>query len=87
MSAVSLSGWYVGYIIATVIIAIVVVLVAMILSLARKIGTQALDITEALHNGREASMPLWEFEKVNDRLRGILRNAQQARAALGGGER
>jgi hypothetical protein len=80
--AVSLAGWYVGYVIATIVIAIVVVLVASILGLARRIGVQALAITAALEEGRIATLPMWEVSKVNDALRNINRNAQQARAVL-----
>ena len=86
-AGVSLSGWYVGYVIAAVVIAIVVVLVAIILAVTRKIGTQALAITEGLVDGRNNTMALWEVERVNDRLRGLLRDAQEARRVLGGGGR
>ncbi len=81
-----LTGWYVGYVIGLVVIAVVVVLVAIILGLARRIGVQAEAITQSLDDGRIATLPLWEFEKVNNGLRNTARYAEQARGALGGGE-
>ncbi len=79
-----LTGWYVGYVIGLVVISVVVVLVAIILGLARRIGVQAEDVTESLDEGRVASLPLWEMEKVNNSLRNTVRYAEQARSALGG---
>ena len=85
-SAVSLTGWYVGYAITAVIITIVVVLVAIILGLARRIGVQADVVTGALDQARINTLPLWDVDKVNGGVRSIIRSAQEARAALGGGE-
>jgi hypothetical protein len=82
MLGVTLTGWYVGYVIAAVVITIVVVLVARILFLARKIGTQALAITASLNEGREATQCLWEMEKVNDSIRAIIRGAEEARTTI-----
>ena len=85
-AAVSLAGWYVGYVIAAVVITIVVVLVAMILALARRIGVQADAIVGALDEARMNTLPLWDVDKVNGGIRSIIRSAQEARAALGGGQ-
>ena len=82
--AVDLTGWYVGYIIAGVIITIVVILVAMILALARRIGVQADVVVGALDQARINTLPLWDVDKVNGGVRSIIRSAQEARAALGG---
>ena len=79
-----LTGWYVGYVIALVVIAAVVVLVAIILGLARRIGVQAEYITQALDEGRINSLPMWEMEKANNGVRNISRYMEQARSALGG---
>ena len=84
MFAVALTGWYVGYAIAAVVIAIVVVLVASILGLARRIAFQALQIEESLEHSRVNTLPLWEVDKVNSTVRSITKSAAQARAALGG---
>ena len=80
-----LTGWYIGYVIALVVITIVVILAAIILGLARRIGVQAEAITAALDEGRVNTLPLWEVDKVNEELRLIIRNAEAARMALGGG--
>jgi hypothetical protein len=83
-AAVDLTGWYVGYIIAGVVITIVVVLVGMILGLARRIGVQAMDITAALDEARINTLPLWDVDKVNRGVRSITRSAAEAREVLGG---
>jgi len=82
--AVSLTGWYVGFAIAAVTITAVVVLVGAILGLARIIGRQAVDITEALDQSRLNTLALWDVDVVNRSIVGINRNAAKARAALGG---
>ncbi|HVL26551.1 MAG TPA: hypothetical protein VM390_00270 [Acidimicrobiales bacterium] len=75
-----------GYVIAAVVITIVVVLVAIILSLARRIGVQADQITSALDEARINTLPLWDVDKINGGVRSILKSAQEARAMLGGGQ-
>ncbi len=82
--AVSLTGWYVGFIIGALTITVVVVLVGAILGLARIIGRQAVDITTALDESRVNTMALWDVDLVNRSIVGINRNAAKARAALGG---
>ncbi len=82
----SLTGWYVGYVIAAVVITIVVILVAMILALARRIGVQADAVTGALDQARMNTLPLWDVDKINGGIRSIIRSAQEARTALGGGQ-
>lgn len=81
---VSLSGWYVGYVIALVILVVVVILVATILGLARRIGVQALAVIEAIDEGRINTLALWEVDKINGGLREITRSAEEARTALEG---
>jgi len=83
---VSLAGWYVGYVITAVIITIVVILVGIILGLARRIGVQADAVTGALDQARINTLPLWDVDKVNGGIRSIIRSAQEARTALGGGQ-
>ncbi len=82
----SLTGWYVGYVIAAVVITIVVILVAIILALARRIGVQADAVTGALDQARMNTLPLWDVDKINGGIRSIIRSAQEARTALGGGQ-
>ncbi len=79
-----LSGWWVGYVIGLVTITAVVVLVAMILTLARRIGLQAIAITEALEESRVNTEPLWDVGKANTSLRTIVTGAAQARGVLEG---
>ncbi|MBW3547113.1 MAG: hypothetical protein KY452_03120 [Actinobacteria bacterium] len=81
---VSLSGWYVGYVIALVVLVVVVILVATILGLARRIGVQALAVIEAIDEGRINTLALWEVDKINGGLREIVRSAEEARTALEG---
>lgn len=81
---VSLSGWYVGYVIALVVLVVVVILVATILGLARRIGVQALAVVEAIDEGRVNTLALWEVDKINGGLREIVRSAEEARTALEG---
>lgn len=80
-----LTGWYIGFVIALVVITVVVILAGMILGLARRIGVQAEQITSSLDDGRVNTLPLWEVDKVNEELRLIIRDAEAARAVLGGG--
>ena len=80
-----LTGWYIGFIIALVVITVVVILAGIILGLARRIGVQAEAITASLDEGRLNTLPMWEIDKVNEELRLIVRDAEAARAALGGG--
>ncbi|MDQ6798623.1 MAG: hypothetical protein M3011_11520 [Actinomycetota bacterium] len=84
MVAVSLTGWYVGYIIAAVVITIVVILVGIILALARRIGVQAMQITSALDEARINTLPLWDVDKINTGVRSIIKSAETARQVLGG---
>jgi hypothetical protein len=79
-----LTGWYIGFVIALVVITVVVILAGMILGLARRIGVQAEAITASLDEGRVNTLPLWEVDKVNEELRLIVRDAEAARAVLGG---
>ncbi len=83
---VALTGWYVGYVLASVVIAIVVILVAMILALARRIGVQADQITTAIDEARVNTLQLWETDRINRSIRAITQRAQEARMMLGGGQ-
>ncbi len=86
IGAVDLTGWYVGYIVAGVLITVVVILVAIILGLARRIGVQADVVVGALDQARINTLPLWDVDKVNGGVRSIIKSAQEARSALGGGQ-
>ncbi len=81
-----LTGWYVGFVIALVVITVVVILAGIILGLARRIGVQAEAIVGGLDEGRINTLPLWEVDKVNEELRMLVRDAERARFELGGGQ-
>ena len=80
-----LTGWYVGYVAAALVIAVVVVLVAMLLTLARTLTVQALDIAETVADIRQTTKPLPMVGKVNDDLFVIVNRASQARGVLEAG--
>ena len=69
-----------------VLITVVVILVAIILGLARRIGVQADVVVGALDQARINTLPLWDVDKVNGGVRSIIKSAQEARSALGGGQ-
>jgi len=79
---VVLTGWYIGFSIAILVIAIVVILVASILVLARRIGTQAIAIEDSLDESRQRTLPLWNVANVNDELNQSVRRAATARSVL-----
>ncbi len=79
-----LTGWYIGFIIATVVISVIVVLAGIILGLARRIGVQAEAIVRSLDEARINTLPLWQVDNINESLRRTTRYAEQARAELGG---
>ncbi len=83
--AVTLSGWYVGYIIAAVLIVVVVALVAIILALVRRISSLADDITEVLDDVRENTVAVPAVGTLNESLLSVVTHAAQARTALAGG--
>lgn len=82
-SALSLSGWYVGFIVTICILAIVVTLVSMILTLARRIDEQAIAIEASLQDSRVRTLALWDVSHVNEQLNQIVRRAATARSILG----
>ena len=83
--AVTLSGWYVGYVIAAVVIVVVVAMVAIILALVRRISGLADDITEVLDDVRENTVAIPAVGSLNESLLSVVMHAAQARTALAGG--
>lgn len=77
-----LTGWYVGYIIASVVIVIVVGLVGWVLSLARRIGVQANDIALTVNEIRGTTAPVPLVGKLNEKLARVVEQAAAGRAAL-----
>ena len=82
--AVTLSGWYVGFVIAAAIIVVVVAMVAIILALVRRIGGLADDITDVLDGVRENTVSLPAVGTLNESLVSVVTHAAQARLALAG---
>ncbi|MGH9070000.1 MAG: hypothetical protein ACRDX8_02235 [Acidimicrobiales bacterium] len=79
-----LTGWYVGFIIAAVLITAVVALVATILFLARLIGEEARTVTLDLEECRRNTMALWDVPVVNSAIEDINNSAAAARGVLEG---
>ncbi len=82
MLAVALTGWYLGFALAILVIAIVVVLVSWILRLARKIAIQALAVDEQLELARAATICIGDVPKVNAGLKDIAECCIAARGVL-----
>ena len=82
--AVTLSGWYVGYVIAAAVIVVVVAMVAIILALVRRIGGLADDITDVLDGVRKNTVSLPAVGTLNESLVSVVTHAAQARLALAG---
>lgn len=82
--AVTLSGWYVGYVIAAAVIVVVVAMVAIILALVRRISGLADDITDVLDGVRENTVSLPAVGSLNESLVSVVTHAAQARLALAG---
>jgi hypothetical protein len=82
MVGVALTGWYVGFAIAILVIAIVVVMVAWIMQLARHIAIQALAVDEQLELARTATNVIGDVPKVNAGLKDIAECCIAARGVL-----
>ena len=76
--------WYVGWVIAGVVVLIAAALLLTIIFLGRRIVTQADDITAALDGTRANTDPLWGVKQINLNLDRINRGLAAARKALGG---
>jgi hypothetical protein len=83
--ASTLTGWYVGYVIAGVLIVVVVAMVAIILALVRRISGVADDITDVLDDIRVNTASVPAVGALNEGLLSVVTHASQAREALAGG--
>jgi len=81
-----LTGWYVGYVVAAVVIVVVVGLVGWLLALARRIGVQATAIADAIAEIRGTTAPIPLVGKLNQKLLHVVQQATTARVALLGEE-
>lgn len=84
MREVSLTGWYVGYVLTAVVIALVVVLVAAMLFFARRIGLRARRITSALDDIRVRTLPLGQVDAVADKISQAADSLSRIRGKRGG---
>jgi hypothetical protein len=83
--AAVLTGWYVGYVIAAVLIVVVVAMIAIILALVRRISGVADDITDTLDEIRVNTASVPAVGALNEGLLSVVTHASQARQALAGG--
>jgi hypothetical protein len=81
-----LTGWYVGYAVAAVVIVAVVGLVGWILGLARRIGVQANAILAVVSEIRGTTAPIPTIAKLNEKLLRVVQHATTARTAIVGEE-
>jgi uncharacterized membrane protein (Fun14 family) len=79
-----LTGWYVGYAIASVVIVLVVILVGWILSLASRINQQVTDVIVEITEIQGTTELVPAVGAVNEKLVGIVNSAAAAREALVG---
>ena len=82
-----LTGWYVGYVVAAIVIVAVVGLVGWILGLARRIGVQVNAIGGEIREIREATAPVATVGDLNAKLARVVEHAATARTALVAEER
>jgi hypothetical protein len=78
------SGWYLGFVIAVVVIAVVVALVAPVLVLAARIPCQAPQINQALQQSYRNTLPLADLRQTIDHAEVIIGDLECERARLGG---
>lgn len=82
--AVTLTGWYVGFVIAAAVIVVVVAMVAIILAQVRRITALADDITDVLDDIRVNTVAVPAVGTLNETLLSVVTHAAQAREALAG---
>jgi hypothetical protein len=82
--AAVLTGWYVGYVVAAVLIVVVVAMIAIILALVRRISGVADDITESLDVIRVNTASVPAVSALNEGLLSVVTHASEARTALAG---
>lgn len=80
----NLFGWYVGFVIAVVVITAVVALVAAILQLARRIGLQAQMAVQGLSRAYENTRPLYDLETTSGIAGSVITNLNKVRVAMEG---
>jgi hypothetical protein len=79
-----LFGWYLGFVIGSVIITVIVAEVAAILSVARRIGGQAQQADHGLSVAYENTYALRDLTRTRDIARSVTENLYRTRRALEG---
>lgn len=82
--AANLFGWYLGFVIAVVVITAVVALVAAILQVARRIGLQAQMAVQGLSRAYDNTKPLYELETTSGIAGSVITNLNKVRLAMEG---
>lgn len=83
-SDANLFGWYVGFVIATVVITAVVALVGAILQVARRISLQAQMAVQGLSRAYENTRPLEELETTSRIAGSVITNLNKVRVSMEG---
>src|SRR6266700_2164786 len=80
----NLLGWYIGFVVTTIIIVIIVIEVQAILVLARNIGVQAQEAIRGLEACWTNTAPLWDLQTTIDHASNIVNDLLTVRKSLGG---
>ena len=80
----NLLGWYIGFVLTTIIIVIIVIEVQAILVLARNIGVQAQEAIRGLEIAWTHTAPLWDLQTTIDHASNIVSDLLTVRKGLGG---
>src|SRR5438445_11499071 len=80
----NLTGWYIGFVITTIVIVIIVIEVQAILVLARNIGVQAQEAIRGLEACWTNTAPLWDLQTTIDHASNIVNDLLTVRKSLGG---
>lgn len=79
-----LFGWYLGFVIAAIVITAVVALIAAILQVARRIGMQAQMAVQGLSRAYDNTRPLRDLATTRDIAESVTRNLYRVRQAMEG---
>jgi hypothetical protein len=80
------TGWYVGYVIAFVLIQGIVISVSLVLNLARRIGVQSREISMAILSTAVHTDPMQTVATINKGTESVVGGLSRVRAHLYGTE-
>jgi hypothetical protein len=78
------TGWYVGYVIAFVLIQGIVICVSIVLNLARRIGVQSREISMAILSTGMQTDPMRTVATINKGTKSVVGGLSRVRAHLYG---